>query len=195
MKRTYRRRNTIFIFILVLLTALSVFFGARYLLNQLSVVTPESEEYVAYRDRALRITPDDVGIPGEFDPQVPFGVVVDFYIDDDLTTIAAYANGEASIFFENGGGVLGGGIYQIVKDAALEVIIAGADVYELAEPADGTPYPQPGQVGVYLMALDGVRYINGQVSDLAAGSEPLAVLYQAVQDLTEQLRVVSEDQE
>ncbi|MBN1665991.1 MAG: hypothetical protein JW862_02850 [Anaerolineales bacterium] len=195
MKRTYRRRNVFFVFLLVLLGAVTLFFGARYLFDQLSAVKPESEEYIAYRDRALRITPSDVGVPDQFDPQMPFGVIFDFYLDNDLTTATAYANGDASIFFENGGGVLGGSTYEIVRNAALEVIIAGADVYPLAEPATGTPYPQPGQVGVYLMALDGVRFIDGQASDLTSGTEPLAELYQAVQNLTEQLRKISEDKE
>ncbi len=70
------------------------------------------------REMALSMRPAELRLPRDWDPNAPYGIVMDMSIDEVVVTVISFASGDASLYFSTGGGVLGGGGHSPVRDAA-----------------------------------------------------------------------------
>ncbi len=70
------------------------------------------------RDRALGMTPADLGLaPSAARPHV-FCAVMETGYEEGVATLVAVADGSVSLYFSKGGGVIGGGSHESVRGAA-----------------------------------------------------------------------------
>jgi hypothetical protein len=73
------------------------------------------DTYDGLRNLAFSCTPDKIGVTLDEDNQV-YGAVIDMAISDNrIATMAFFIDGSASLYFSNGGGILGSGQHDSVK--------------------------------------------------------------------------------
>lgn len=83
--------------------------------------------YAGLRTMALSASRQSLGLPPSSRPAV---ALMDIATDEYTLTVVATDDGSASIYFSNGGGLMGGGQrHEAIRRAALEMIgVAGQSV-------------------------------------------------------------------
>lgn len=93
-------------------------------------------------------------------------------------SLVAVADGTTSLYFSNGGGVIGAGTHEAVRAVAARFLAAAAAVGDGLEPAGGaSPLPALGRVRFYLVGAGGVRTAEAAEQDLGYHRHPLSPLF------------------
>jgi hypothetical protein len=101
-------------------------------------------------------------------------------MDDGTATLVAYDDGTTSLYTSVGGGVIGAGSHEEVRDAA-EAFRTEAErmlrEFTAVLAADSLPLPPPNAVSFYVIA-DSATFRAGPIATslLIAGEHPLAAL-------------------
>ena len=74
------------------------------------------------RNKALRLTRAELGLPAGRVPTEPFGVLMEMGYENGSATVVALGEGSASIYLSTGGGSIGGGGHDPVRKAALAMV-------------------------------------------------------------------------
>ncbi|HJX26507.1 MAG TPA: hypothetical protein VJ885_01235, partial [Thermoanaerobaculia bacterium] len=82
---------------------------------------PPEVVFANLRRRALESTPDSLGLSGIGENE-PYGAVMDMGIADSVVTLACFADGDAGLYYQTGGGMKGGGAHENVRKAAKEFV-------------------------------------------------------------------------
>lgn len=79
-----------------------------------------------------------------------WGVLMEIGYPEPVATLVALSDGTTSLYFSNGGGVIGAGEHGAVRDAASHLLtVANAHIANF-EPTSATPLPTVGRVRFYL---------------------------------------------
>ena len=141
------------------------------------------------RKRALSVPPGEVGITPVADE--PFAVVMDIGFPQAVVTLAAFSSGEASLYFSNGGGIVGGSTHEPVRKAAIAFVHDAARFTGQMQPAADYPSASAGNVIFYVRTSGKVLKAEAPEAELASGKHALAPLYLAAQNVITQLRLTS----
>jgi hypothetical protein len=115
-------------------------------------------------------------------PDEGYGVVVDIAFDTGGVSVVAFKSGDASLYFSNGGGSLGGIGHETVREAAKKLVAAAAE-QALSLPVEADfPLPQTGEVRFSVLTARGVRTAVVW-QDLLVGGTALSSLYARAQDV------------
>jgi hypothetical protein len=139
------------------------------------------------RDSILKMEPQGSGRRGE----EPATIIMDFYVGDTVVSVMSASTGDASIYFSTGGGIIGGGAHESVRDAAQAFARAAAAQRAQMTRVTEHPYPEKGKVRFYLRTHDGLQMAETTDADLASGENPLSSLYRAGQEVVTRLRAIS----
>ena len=130
------------------------------------------------REQALRVTAPDLDvIPTEQRPRV-WGAIMELGYPTGIATLMTLAEGTTSLYFSNGGGVIGAGEHGEVRHAAeafLDVVEAHLPHFP---PVDATPTPRIGRVRLYVKTFDGTLGVEATEEELS-GAHPLSSVYRA----------------
>lgn len=143
--------------------------------------------YAGLRTMALSASRQSLGLPASSRPVV---ALMDIATDDYTLTVVATDDGSASIYFSNGGGLIGGGQrHDAIRQAALEMIgVAGQSVPQMALVKE-YPLPGAGQTSFYVVTDAGVLSATAPTRRIEGDrSHPLRALYAAGQDVITQYR-------
>lgn len=142
------------------------------------------------RMRALSDPPGSFGLPSDGD--APWAVVMEMGYGDVHVSLVSLSDGNASLYFSTGGGVIGGFAHESVRNAAKGFVAAsGAFVARLA-PAREFPPPKDGRTCFYIRRGFETLGAEASESELAEGKHPLSALFYAGQDVITALRETTE---
>jgi len=152
---------------------------------------PETAEYHELRKQVLRGTRAQFGLAPEPKSTAPWGVVMDWGIDNRVVTVVALSDGSASLYYSSGGGLIGGGqSHDSVRKAAKKAVAIASEVQGELKRTSNFSLPGAGEVRFYLLTDVGVFYGHASVADLSSGRAELSKLGNAMQTLiTECMRV------
>ena len=140
------------------------------------------------RNMVLTLDPAKAGMtPTETLPHV-WGTVMDIGAERGWASLVTLADGTTSLYTSGGGGVIGGGAHEPVVEASarlLRLIEAGLDLFE---PTDDLDPPGAGQTRFLALTYEGVRGRSAPTAQLAAGEDPLGMIFTAGNDLLTELR-------
>ena len=157
----------------VILMALQELAGIRRTRERRSA----GSEWAARRRQALAVRPEDVGPLGKADDA--YGVLMEVGTPSTTLTLAAFADGKASLYSSAGGEVLDGHGHEQVRTAAL-ALVAEADVHRRTMKRVGhCPKPGHGNVRFNVMSGRGMFAAEEDEEALDNGWSPLARLYEA----------------
>ena len=146
--------------------------------------------YTDLRSRALSITQAELGeLPAT--PHV-LAVVMDTGYSEAVATLVALADGTTSLYFSNGGGMIGGGEHPRVAAATRRLVDVATRFLEVLSPATDFPLPAVGVTQLIAVTASGNSSATAPEAELGAGEHALSELFYAAQDVLTELRLVEE---
>jgi hypothetical protein len=146
---------------------------------------------VALRDQVLGLEPGAVGAaPTRARPHV-WGVLMETGYPEAVATLVVLADGTTSLYFSNGGGVIGAGAHQTVRTAGEKLLAAGEAHFSAFTPAIDHPLPGVGRVRFILRTFDKTMATEAAEADLGGGRHPLSRLFYAAHGVITAVREAS----
>jgi len=124
-------------------------------------------------------------------PAQPYVVLMDWGVGRGTATVAAFADGTASIYLSSGGGFLGGGqSHESIRNAAKKMVGIGGELQPLMQPTATYPLPPRGQVTFYVRTDAGVFTASASDDDLRSHRSPFFKLGDAGQTIITEYRLM-----
>lgn len=118
------------------------------------------------------------------------GVVIDWTVSAGITaTLSCINDGTVSMYLSNGGGVIGAGDHESVRQAATAVMREAVRLRTLFAPARDVALPPVGVMRFTLVLRSGLVTADGDVEELRVGRGPLAQLGNKAQALLTAIRL------
>lgn len=150
--------------------------------------SPNAGTYADLRAMALTTTPEMLGLE---DLSGPYGVVMEMDIDGETATIVTFVSGDASLYLSTGGGVIGGGGHEPVRQAVAEFVREAGQSRALLSSTDEFPRPSPEQTRFYVLTPDGPLTAERATDALGEQKDDLSPLFYAGQAVLTQLRLTA----
>jgi hypothetical protein len=134
--------------------------------------TPTERKFNEQRVTAFTITPNDLKITVPVNKDVVYGVIFDRETKGAITTLAAYQNGDASIYYSSGQ------TRKIKGNSPAATFVTHAQQYlDKAAKARTTAAPEKGMIKFYLLTNKGIYVADETVKNLTAHTSPWAALF------------------
>jgi len=141
--------------------------------------------YLGFRNGALTAS-----ATGQQKSDAPHAVLMDMPVTPGTATIAAFADGTASIYISKGSGYIGGSqTYPTIREAGLRFIATARKFQPQMQVTQQFPLPEQGEVTFYIATDYGVYTAKAPEAELRKRSHPLTELYAAAQDVITQYRL------
>lgn len=151
---------------------------------------PPEVVYANLRKRAFETSPQSLGQAGDVREDEAYGVVMEMGIGDSVLTLACFADGEAGLYYQSGGGMKGGGAHENVRKAAKEFVALAQKALPRMTPATSQPLPEPGQVCFYALTPKGLLTAAVNREALGESQGPFTTLFYSGQEVVAQMRQV-----
>lgn len=150
------------------------------------------EIYTGLRSQIFAIRPEGVGImPSSELPHV-WAALMEWWLSDVAVTLVCVADGTTSLYFSNGGGVIGAGNHPTVARAAWNFLVAAESTLARMQPVADFPLPSPGHVRFYARAFTATYTAERSEEDLAGRRDDLWPLFGAGHEVLTQIRRLEE---
>ena len=135
----------------------------------------QAEAYNSLRMQVLQLTPSALALD-EADPAHVIGVLMETYLGP-VVTLVSVADGTTSLYFSNGGGIIGTGEHEPVRMASMALIDAAQDYRSHASLTNTYPPPQKKHVRFYFVTGGGVYTAEALEKDLGNNRHALSEFF------------------
>ncbi len=175
----------------------SIFFIMTFLSSILRVFSaePATPPYKAadiYRDMramVLKLKPADIG---EKDDSKVLAVVMDTGFPEAAFTLIATIDGSASLYFSNGGGIIGGGGQHEGAVAAKALVTEASKYVGKMTATKQTPLVMPGMTTFYVVTGKGIMTVTAKEVDFGEGQHAVSPLFHKAHELITTIRAIDE---
>lgn len=144
------------------------------------------------RQLALDVTSEKLGIAPTDDTPV-YGIVMDWHLGNGIATVSAFNSGDASMYLSTGGGVIGGGQHENVREAVFEFIKTGQGYLTRAVSTNETPLPKDNMVNFYFLTDQGKYLGSESMSNIENGTSGWLPLFEEANNVITELRLTAEN--
>ncbi|MDH3221670.1 MAG: hypothetical protein OEO19_19230 [Gammaproteobacteria bacterium] len=144
------------------------------------------------REMVLGLDPAKIGITREKLKHPVWGMIMDTGFADGSFSLIALADGTTSLYFSDGGGIVGGGEHDSVRDASGYYLTGAQYFYKDATRTTTFPLPGDGEVKFYFLSFDGVSVYSALEEDLGNQQDKLFNLFYAAHGVITELRKIEE---
>jgi len=151
------------------------------------------------RSRTLRalvfeLDPSSVGLaPGPELPRV-FALVMDSTYARGAATVVAIADGTTSMYFSNGGGLIGMGRQPHVAQASRRLLLTAEAHADSFGPSTSSELPEVGRVRITILTYAGHLVVEAAEDDLGGGRHPASPVFHAAHGVIAAIRLTEEGQ-
>jgi hypothetical protein len=132
------------------------------------------------RARALSVKPADLGLSPATFVEEPWGILMETGLEDGAVySPVVLADGSTSLYFSSGGGIIGAGEHQAVRQASKAMLQAASQFQARMPLASSTPLPGPGKVTFYLLSAKGTLSYSAVEQRLGDDKDALSELFHA----------------
>jgi hypothetical protein len=142
------------------------------------------------RSMVLHLNPSDIGIERDNFPHPVYAVLMETGLPDGSYSLSAVADGSTSLYFSEGGGIIGGGEYENVRKAAGYFLSDAQQYYRRGQKAENYPRPGDGMVFFYFVTFDGVYTYSASEDNLGNERDKLSNLFFSAHNVIAELRDV-----
>jgi hypothetical protein len=147
------------------------------------------------RNQALALTRDLLDPEAASDGRV-IALLMETGYPEAVATLVGLADGTTSMYFSNGGGMIGAGQHPDVAEATRGWLQLAEQALELLQEAPGdVELPDEGMTQLVAVTDSGRRVAQSPEEELGGGSHPLSPLFYAGHDVITAIRVVDEGRE
>lgn len=153
-----------------------------------------TEAYYGLRKMMLEVTPEKISNIETVGTHGVYGVLMEFWLPetDVVITLATLTTGDASLYFSNGAGVLGGGEHEKVREKVM-IFNRKADEYiSRCEKVDSFPLPERDRTNFYILTKEGVYRVTPLADELSAEGGSFYDLFSSGNDVITEIRIVTE---
>jgi hypothetical protein len=154
------------------------------------VAEPTAEVYEGLRQQVLRLTLDQLG--DAFADAPILALLMETGYPEAVATLVGVVDGTSSLYFSNGGGIIGAGTHTAVAEANTRWLERGLtflpELPAIAEPS----LPGEGITQFVAVTLEGLRGASAPEDELGNGRHPLSPLFYAAQDVITQVRLTAD---
>ena len=144
-----------------------------------------ADVYSGLRAQALQLTAAQVGAA-----DAVFGVLMETGYPEAVVSLLALSDGTASLYFSNGGGIIGAGGHRGPAVAARSLVAFVAHNLDHLGKAVEYPLPRPGHTRFYVLTSDGVLTADALEREFGENRNRhvLSPLFYAAQELITEIR-------
>ena len=135
----------------------------------------QADAYNSLRMQVLQLTPSALALE-EAGPARIIAVLMETYLGP-VVTLVAVADGTTSLYFSNGGGLIGAGAHEPVRMASTAFIDAAQNYLSRMVLTETFALPQRKHVRFYFVAGGGVYTAEALERDLGSGQHALSGLF------------------
>lgn len=167
-----------------IVSALVGLFGGRSNAAEYEV----AEAYAGLRNMVFSAKPSQLGSkPASSEV---WAVLMETGYPDAVVTLLAVADGTVSIYFRNGGGIIGLGRHDRPERAAKAFLVAAQGFALKAKPTNDHALPAPSMTRFYLLTGNGIHFAEGKERDLGEGRHQFSPLFHKGHELIRETRLV-----
>ncbi len=148
-----------------------------------------AEVYTGMREMVLKL--DDKQI-GDLNGKPVWAVLMETGHEGAVVTLVAIAEGTASLYFSNGGGMIGLGEHANVRPASLALVREAAPYLKFMKKTEKFPVPKLGETIFYVVTSDGVFTYAAKEDDLGNKRDQFSPLFFQGHELVTQMRLADE---
>lgn len=150
-----------------------------------------ADAYSGLRNMVFSTKPDSIRIklkvPGEV-----WGVVMETGYPKAVASLVALADGTVSLYFSNGGGIIGLGPHPGPHLSAQSLLASSQQFSTQMQPAKNYPLPKTSYTRFYPLTGEGVRTVEAKDDDLANNLHALSPLFYKGHELISEVRAVDQ---
>ncbi|MDH4048475.1 MAG: hypothetical protein OEV63_10115 [Gammaproteobacteria bacterium] len=146
-----------------------------------------SNVYLELRGQALAQTQSSLRVSDN-----TIGVLMETGYPGAIATLIALVDGSASLYFSNGGGIIGAGQHQGPAAAARSLVVTAAENLSKFTPTTEFPLPTLGRTRFFVITAQGVLTAEAAEDDLGNNRLPLSPVFHAAHALIAEMRQVEE---
>lgn len=147
-----------------------------------------TEVYQSLRQQILELA----GSGADFGPTDRYAILMETGLEEACYTLVAVADGSVSLYFSNGGGIMGAGQHPPCAAVAQEFLQCSREFDQLMTRADEYPLPLPGTSRFYVVRQRDVLTAEFPEADLGNHRVPLSPLFHKGHELITMIRSVEE---
>ena len=153
-------------------------------------MSKDGEAIRELRSMVLATSPRDLGLTPTKEHQRIWGILMETGYPEGAATLVALLDGSVSLYFSNGGGMIGAGEHAPVRRAAFKFIGVAESYVEDFSRTTEHPLPETGRVRFYILTYSGI--LTGDVDEnlLGEGRHKLSKLFYAGHDVITAIREV-----
>jgi hypothetical protein len=141
---------------------------------------------------ALKLKAEEIGLTKNIFPNEVFGILMETGFENGSFTLLVLADGTTSLYFSNGGGIIGAGTHESVKKASKNFLLLANEFRKQTKPTNTFPYPTNQEVRFFLIGRSGVTTYSANENGLGENRDPLSKLFHASHLVITELRQVEE---
>lgn len=146
--------------------------------------------YDSIRNQVLNLTANQLG---ELGNNPVLSVLMETGYPEAVVTLVAVADGSASIYFSNGGGIIGAGEHPQGKEYSLKLIQSSKDYLHFAKPDKKHPLPKNGNTRFYFVMPKGVVVVEAKEDDLGNNKHKLSPLFHQAHKLIYVIQMIEKE--
>jgi hypothetical protein len=151
-----------------------------------------AEVYVGLRRQALAVTRQQLDPEAASDGEV-LALLLETGYPEAVATLVGLADGTTSMYFSNGGGMIGAGQHEDVAAATRRWLELGEQSLEQLPSAVGDVLlPDEGMTQLVAVTESGLRAARAPERELGGGGHPLSALFYAAHEVITAIRFVDE---
>jgi acyl carrier protein len=148
--------------------------------------------YTSMRGMVLNL---DAGQIGELKDKPVWAVLMETGYPEAAATLVAVADGAASLYFSNGGGIIGAGEHDNVRPVSLGFVKMAEGYLAGMKKVEGFPMVTPGNTTFYVVTPQGVFTYTAKEEDLGEKRDRLSKLFYQGHELITRMRLAEEKRE
>ena len=168
---------------------LGALFGGKKSKTTSAEVKSPADVYLGLRSKALTVQPEMIGVPADGSL---LAILMETVQSGAVVTLVGMADGTTSLYFSNGGGIIGSGQHEPVAVATKAWLARAAAEFASSMTATTEfPLPAPGQARFYLVYADRVLTAEAVENHLGYNRHPLSLLFHEGHKVINQVRLHS----
>jgi len=144
------------------------------------------------RKLVFSLNPNGIGLSKESFGHPVWGIVMETGFPDGSFSLIVLGDGTTSLYFSNGGGIIGGGEHKNVREASSYYLTGAQHYYEKGRKVSEYPMPTNGEVKFYFLTYEGVRMYSAQEEKLGNEIDELSNLFFSAHGVISELRKIQE---
>jgi hypothetical protein len=155
-----------------------------------------ADTYKGFRNLVFSSAPGKMGLEPSKNSNPVWGILCDIGNPEGVLTILALGDGTVSVYYSNGGAVIGLGAHEGPRKAARELLKIAPQFLKECKPTNDYPLPRKGYTRFYIFTFEAILTVEVKLTKLISDRHPhkLLPLYVKTDELFSAILIYLDEQ-